>query len=94
MEIEATDDRVNSPLGTVLVARRQRHPAIGSIQGQAPCVVVGYNGVRARPGRDVLVEGHLLRVDDELRPSLEKSSTPVLTVWSAAKAASERLRQT
>jgi uncharacterized membrane protein len=79
--IDAQDDRVNSPLGTVLVARRASHPAIASIQGQEPCVVVGYNGVREKDGADVLVEGHLLRVDDVLRPSLEKSPTPVLTVW-------------
>jgi len=81
VEIGAEDDRVNSPLGTVLVARRDSHPAIFSIQGQEPCVVVGYNGVRARAGAEVLVEGHRLRVDAALRPSLEKSSTPVLTVW-------------
>jgi len=81
VEIGANDDRVNSPLGTVLVARRQFHPAIGSIQGQEPCVVVGYNGVRTRDDGDVLVEGHRLRVDAELRSSLEKTSTPVLTVW-------------
>jgi Putative glutamine amidotransferase len=81
VEIGAEDDRVNSPLGTVLVARRERHPAIASIQGQEPCVVVGYNGVRARPGADVLVEGHRLRVDQALRPSLVKSPTPVLSVW-------------
>jgi hypothetical protein len=82
VEIAATDDRVNSPLGTVLVARREPHLAIRSIQGQEPCVVVGYNGVRAKPEAEVLVEGHRLRVDAEQRPTLEKSSTPVLTAWS------------
>jgi uncharacterized membrane protein len=81
VDIGAEDDRTNSPLGTVLVARRASHPAIASIQGQAPCVVVGYNGVRARDGADVLIEGHLLHVDADLHPSLEKSETPVLTVW-------------
>jgi hypothetical protein len=81
VEIGAEDDRVNTPLGTVLVARRDRHPAISSIQGLEPCVVVGYNGVRAKDGADVLVEGHRLRVDAELQPSLEKSSTPMLTTW-------------
>ena len=81
VEIGAEDDRVNSPLGTVLVARRERHPAIVSIHNQEPCVVVGYNGVRQRDGADVLVEGRRLRVDGEQRPSLEKSTTPILSVW-------------
>jgi hypothetical protein len=81
VEIGADDDRVNSPLGTVLVARGASHPAIASIQGQPPCVVIGYNGVRDKLGADVLVEGHLLHVDAEMRPSLTKSPTPVLTVW-------------
>jgi Putative glutamine amidotransferase len=79
--ISAEDDRVNSPLGTVLVARRESHPAIASIQGQEPCVIVGYNGVQARAGAEVLVEGHRLHVDADLRPTLERSSTPVLSVW-------------
>jgi len=81
VEIGATDDRVNSPLGTVLVARREPHAAIQSVQGQEPCVVVGYNGVRAKPDAHVLVEGHRLRVDAALKPTLETSTTPVLTVW-------------
>jgi hypothetical protein len=81
VEIAAQDDRVNSPLGTVLVARRESHPAIGSIHGQEPCVVVGYNGVRQRQGATVLVEGHRLHVDADLRPTLERTTTPVLTVW-------------
>jgi uncharacterized membrane protein len=81
VEIGAEDDRVNSPLGTVLVARREPHPAIKSIQGQEPCVIVGYNGVRARADADILVEGHGLHVDAELRPGLQKSPTPALSVW-------------
>jgi hypothetical protein len=81
VDIEAVDDRTNTPLGTVLVARRERHPAIGSIQDQEPCVVVGYNAVRARSGADVLIEGHRLHVDAQRRPSLEPSTTPILTVW-------------
>jgi len=81
VEISAEDDRVNSPLGTVLVARRERHPAIASIQGQAPCAVMGYNGVRLRDGGTVLVEGYGLRVAADLRPTLEQTTTPVLTVW-------------
>jgi hypothetical protein len=81
VEIGAQDDRVNSPLGTVLVARRQSHPAIASIRDQEPCVVVGYNDVRQRDGATVLVEGHRLYVDADVRPRLEKTTTPVLTVW-------------
>jgi hypothetical protein len=81
VEIGVEDDRVNSPLGTVLVARRQNHPAIASIRDQEPCVVVGYNGVRQRDGATVLVEGHRLHVDADLHPSLEKTATPVLAVW-------------
>jgi Putative glutamine amidotransferase len=39
------DDRVNTPLGTLLRPRDEFHPAIQSIQGQEGCVVVGYNHV-------------------------------------------------
>jgi hypothetical protein len=85
VEISPDDDRVNSPLGTVLIARRAHHPAIQSIQGQEPCVVVGYNGVRARADAEVLIEGHRVQVDMDLRPTLEKSPTPILTVWSRGK---------
>jgi hypothetical protein len=81
VEIGADDDRINSPLGTVLVPSRQPHPAIASIQGQEPCIVVGYNGVRVRDGASVLVEGQRLHVDADLRPRLEKATTPVLSVW-------------
>ena len=81
VEIATEDDRVNTPLGTVVVAQRESHPAIASIQGQEPCVVVGYNGVLGRAGATVLVEGHGLRVDAALQPRLEKSSTPVLSAW-------------
>jgi uncharacterized membrane protein len=80
VEIGANDDRVNTPLGTVLVAR-EKHPAIGSIYGQEPCVVVGYNGVRLRAGGTVLVEGHRLLIDADLQPRLAQTPTPVLTVW-------------
>jgi Putative glutamine amidotransferase len=81
VEIGVEDDRVNSPLGTVLVACRQSHPAIVSIRDQEPCVVVGYNGVRHRDGATVLVEGHRSYVDADLRPRLERATTPMLTVW-------------
>ncbi len=81
VEIAAEDDRTNTPLGTVLIAQHESHPAIASIHGQEPCVVVGYNGVRERAGATVLVEGHSLKVDAELRPRLEKATTPVLSVW-------------
>ena len=81
VEIGDTDDRVNSPLGTVLVVRDQNHPAVASIYDQEPCVVVGYNGVRQRDGATVLVEGHGLHIDSDLRPHLERSTTPLLSVW-------------
>src|SRR5205823_10296518 len=38
------------------------HPAIATIQGQEPCVVVGYNDVRPRDGAEVLIQGYRLRV--------------------------------
>jgi hypothetical protein len=63
VDILHVDDRVNTPLGTVLIARRPAHPAIATVQAAEPCVVVGYNDVRAREGAQVLVEGHHLRVD-------------------------------
>ena len=69
------------PVEIGVEARRQSHPAIVSIRDQEPCVVVGYNGVRQREGGTVLVDGHRLHVDAELRPRLEKTTTPVLTVW-------------
>jgi len=81
VEIAAEDDRVNTPLGTVLVVQREGHPAIASIQGQEPCIVVGYNGVRPRSDATVLIEGHMLRVDAGEQSRLEKSNTPVLSVW-------------
>jgi len=81
VEISPDDDRVNSPLGTVLLCSRTPHRAITSIQSQEPCIVVGYNGVRARAGADVLIEGHRLRIDADRQPTLERSTTPVLTVW-------------
>jgi Putative glutamine amidotransferase len=62
VDLMPADDRVNTPLGTVLLPRRMTHPAIATVQGQEPCVVVGYNDVRAREGADVLVEGYHLRI--------------------------------
>jgi hypothetical protein len=64
VDLMPADDRVNTPLGTVLIPRRMAHPALATVQGQAPCVVVGYNDVRAREGADVLVEGHHLRIEE------------------------------
>jgi hypothetical protein len=75
------DDRVNTPLGTVLVARREPHPAIRSVQGQTPCIVVGYNSVRAKTDAEVLVHGDVLRIEPSGQPTLERSQTPLLTVW-------------
>jgi uncharacterized membrane protein len=68
VDLMPADDRVNTPLGTVLIAQRMTHPAIATVQGQQPCVVVGYNDVRAREGADVLVEGYHLRVGEPDRP--------------------------
>jgi hypothetical protein len=81
VEIGVDDDRVNSPLGTVLVVRDHSHPALVSIRDAEPCVVVGYNGVQQRDGATVLLEGHRLHIDADLRPTLEKSRTPALSVW-------------
>jgi uncharacterized membrane protein len=74
------DDRVNTPLGTVLVPRREPHAAIQSVHGQAPCIVVGYNAVRAKPDAEILVYGDALRIDTSGHPVLERSDTPLLTV--------------
>jgi hypothetical protein len=85
VEISAEDDRVNSPLGTVLVARGERHPAITSVQGQPPCAVVGYNGVRAKDGAEVLIDGYGVHLDTDLQPSLERLATPILSVWQRGR---------
>jgi uncharacterized membrane protein len=79
--IRPDDDRVNTPLGTVLVPRREPHAAIQTVQAQPPCIVVGYNAVRAKPEAEVLVNGDVLRVDPCGHPTLERSDTPLLTVW-------------
>jgi len=86
VEVDATDDRVNSPLGTVLVARREPHPAIESIQGQEPCVVVGYNGVRAKPDADVLVEAEVAERGhcEGSSRSLPWVSRPCRARWASA----------
>jgi hypothetical protein len=81
VEIQPEDDRVNTPLGTVLLPRREPHAAIQTVQGQAPCIVVGYNAVSAKLGADVLVHGDVLRIDASGRPTLERSATPLLSVW-------------
>jgi hypothetical protein len=85
VEISAEDDRTNTPLGTVPAAQAEPHPAIASIQGQEPCAVMGYNGVRVRDGGSVLVEGYGLRVNAERQSRLERSTTPMLTVWQRGK---------
>ena len=48
-----------------------------------PAVVVdrAYNLVAANAAATVLVEGHRLLVDADLHPRLEKTITPVLSVW-------------
>jgi len=79
--IKSGDDRVNTPLGTVLVPRREPHAAIQTVQQQTPCIVVGYNAVSAKLGAEVLVSGDVLRIDASGQSSLERSETPLLTVW-------------
>ena len=81
VEIGPEDDRVNTPLGTVLWARAEAHPAIRSIQGQDGCVVVGFNRVLPKNDATVLIAGYQLQIDAALRPSLHLSPTPMLSVW-------------
>ena len=81
VQIGPEDDRVNTPLGTVLRARIEPHPAIRSIQGQDGCVVVGYNRVLPRDGATVLIAGYQLQIDAETRPCLQLAQTPMLSVW-------------
>lgn len=70
------DDRHNSPLGTVLVARREPHPAIRSVQGAEPCAVMGFNRVSARPEAQVLLHGYQLRTERErAQPHLTLAAT-------------------
>jgi uncharacterized membrane protein len=72
----AEDDRHNSPLGTVLVARREPHPAIRSIQAAEPCAVMGFNRVNARPEAHVLLHGYQLRTERErAQPHLTLAAT-------------------
>lgn len=76
VECSAEDDRYNSPLGTVLVARREPHPAIRTIQGTEPSAVVGFNRVVARPEAHVLLLGYQLRVERErAQPHLTLAAT-------------------
>jgi uncharacterized membrane protein len=49
--------------------------------GHGLLMIGGYNGARHRDGATVLIEGHRLRVDAVLRPRLEQSTTPLLSVW-------------
>jgi hypothetical protein len=63
VELLDEDDRANTPLGTVLVARREPHPAIASVQrARQYCVVCGYNRVLPRAEAHVLVHGYALQV--------------------------------
>jgi uncharacterized membrane protein len=76
VECLAEDDRHNSPLGTVLVARREPHPAIRSVQGTEPCSVMGFNRVAARPESQVLLHGYQLRTERErAQPHLTLAAT-------------------
>ncbi len=76
VEVAPEDDRHNTPLGTVLIARREPHPAIRTIHSQEPAVVVGFNRVAARPEAIVLVHGYALQVQRErAQPHLTLAAT-------------------
>jgi uncharacterized membrane protein len=76
VEVAPDDDRTNTPLGTILIARREPHPAIRTIQSQEPAVVVGFNRVAARPEATVLVHGYALQVQRErAQPHLTLAAT-------------------
>jgi uncharacterized membrane protein len=63
VELLGEDDRTNTPLGTVLVVRREPHPAVATVQrSRQYCVVCGYNRVLPRPEAQVLVHGYALHV--------------------------------
>jgi uncharacterized membrane protein len=62
VEIASDDDRTNTPLGTVLVATRQAHPAVRTVQHAEPCVVCGFNAVRPRREARTLIDGFALSV--------------------------------
>jgi uncharacterized membrane protein len=63
VEVLGEDDRVNTPLGTVLVTRRDPHPAIAAVQrSRQYCVVCGYNRVLPRPEAQTLIQGYGLQV--------------------------------
>jgi hypothetical protein len=88
VELSPTDDRTNTPLGTVLIAAGHAHPAVAGIQGQEPCVVVGYNDVRPRDGAETLIQGYRLGVaprDGGPTPRLERAPTPMLSVWERGR---------
>jgi uncharacterized membrane protein len=62
VEIASDDDRTNTPLGTVLIATRQAHPAVRTVQLAEPCVVCGFNAVRPRREAQSLIDGFALSV--------------------------------
>ena len=107
VDLLTDDDRYNTPLGTVLIGRREPHPALHTVHNQEPCTVMGFNRVTARAEATVLVHGYALQIQRErvqphftlaaslagpragrasfmrvpVRASLERLSTPMLTVW-------------
>jgi uncharacterized membrane protein len=89
VEIGAGDDRTNTPIGTVLVARDLDHAAIRSIRHAPPCAVVGFNHVTRRTGAEVLVDGYCLAVDrgpgGAPGARLIHHETPMLSVWQRGR---------
>lgn len=84
--VSPDDDRVNTPLGTVFAPRLAPHPAIATVQKAAPCVICGFNGVTARPGAEVVVDGFALRVPPGAgEATLEPIATPMLALWQRGR---------
>jgi uncharacterized membrane protein len=82
VEIASDDDRTNTPLGTVLIATRQAHPAVRTIQRAESCVVCGFNAVRPRREARTLIEGFAL--------SVRRAPAAQLTVAAAMSGARTR----
>jgi uncharacterized membrane protein len=82
VEILSDDDRTNTPLGTVLVATRQAHPAVRTIQHADSCAVCGFNAVRSRRDARILIDGFTL--------SVRKTPAAQLTVAAAMSGARTR----
>jgi hypothetical protein len=63
VELLDTDDRTNTPLGTVLVPVRRSHPAVTTVQrSRQYCIICGYNRVLPRSEAQTLIHGYALLV--------------------------------